>query len=68
MVAVGFLSRYMNGVLTYNRIKNVLSVLLNKTFPSVKNGDVCIVVIYIMQENNRKMCRKMLLCRLRQRE
>ena len=39
MAAAGFLSHYMNGplpyVLTpYNRIKNVLSVLLNKTFPS----------------------------------
>ena len=39
MVAAGFLSRYVNGPLPYVRRhitvnKNVLSVSLNKTFPS----------------------------------
>ena len=34
MVAAGFLSHYMNGPLPFNLIKNVLSVSLNKTFPS----------------------------------
>ena len=34
VMEVGFLSHYLNGRLQYNRIKNMLSALLNKTFPS----------------------------------
>ena len=34
MAAAGFLSRYLNGSLPYNRKYNVLSASLNKTFPT----------------------------------
>ena len=60
MAAAGFLCHYLSGPLPYNRLKNVLSVSLNKTFPSflfrMATGNSTALDICIVDVANEKQC------------